>query len=53
LLDFSGIFGLTARISGQKAEISIPGNEEPKILIKRIHTIFVEIEVLGSARSRV
>jgi hypothetical protein len=32
LLDFSAIFGLTARILGQKAEISIPGNEEPKFL---------------------
>jgi len=30
LLDFSAIFGLTARILVQKAEISIPGNEEPE-----------------------
>jgi hypothetical protein len=45
LLDFSGIFGLTARISGQKAEISIPGNEEPKIII--------EIELGNSMRAKV
>ncbi|PSB58230.1 hypothetical protein C7B77_05565 [Chamaesiphon polymorphus CCALA 037] len=33
MLDFSAIFGLAVRISGQKAEISIPGDEEPNILI--------------------
>ncbi|PSB57585.1 hypothetical protein [Chamaesiphon polymorphus] len=32
MLDFSAIFGLAVRISGQKAETSIPGDEEPNFV---------------------
>jgi transposase len=48
LLDFSAIFGLTARILGQKAEISIPGNEEPKLIVSGMSTeLMPNAEVVG------